>query len=78
MKNLFILFLVLIASQLAAQTTYLHCGQLFDATSKELQAKMTIVVEGNRITNVAQGYLRAEDSITVIDLKDQTVMPGHD
>ena len=76
MKNLFILFLVPIASQLAAQTTYLHCGQLFDATSKELQTKMTIVVEGNQITNVAKGYLRAADSITVIDLKDQTVMPG--
>ncbi len=76
MKNLFILFLVLIASQLAAQTTYLHCGQLFDATSNELQSKMTIVVEGNKITNVAKGYLRAADSITVIDLKDQTVMPG--
>jgi len=76
MKNLFTLFLVLIAIQLTAQTTYLHCGQLFDATSKELQAKMTIVVEGNQITNVAKGYLRAEDSITVIDLKDQTVMPG--
>ncbi len=76
MKNLFILFLVLIASQLAAQTTHLHCGQLFDATSNELQSKMTIVVEGNKITNVAKGYLRAADSITVIDLKDQTVMPG--
>lgn len=78
MKNLFTLFLVLIASQLAAQTTYLHCGQLFDATSKDLQTKMTIVVEGNQITNITRGYLRAEEGVevTVIDLKDQTVMPG--
>lgn len=77
MKNLFILFISLIVFQLTAQTTYLHCGQLFDATSKALQTKMTVVLEGNQITNVAKGYLRpTEEGATVIDLKDHTVMPG--
>lgn len=63
-------------TQMTAQTTYLHCGQLFDATGTTLQSKMTIIVEGNAITGVQQGYVRPEGDAEVIDLKDHTVMPG--
>ena len=61
---------------LAGQTTYLHCGQLFDATDESLQSKMTIVVEGNKIVRVEAGYTRPGEGGIAIDLKDQTVMPG--
>ena len=59
-----------------AQITYLHCGQLFDATNENLQNEMTIVVEGNRILRVEEGYTSPEEGAAAIDLKDQTVMPG--
>lgn len=59
-----------------SQTTYLHCGQLFDATSEEIQSQMTIIVDSNRIRSVVDGYVQPKEEATVIDLKDRTVMPG--
>ncbi len=59
-----------------AQITYLHCGQLFDATNENLQNEMTIVVEGNRILRIEEGYTTPEEDAVTIDLKEQTVMPG--
>lgn len=59
-----------------AQKTYLHCGKLIDCTNEDVQSEMTIVVEGNKIVAVEKGYLRAESGAIVIDLKNQTVMPG--
>ncbi|MCB0636203.1 MAG: amidohydrolase family protein [Lewinella sp.] len=61
---------------LSAQTTYLHCGRLFDATNLELQTEMTVIVTGNTISRVEKGYLTPETEAIVIDLTDQTVMPG--
>lgn len=75
--NLFLFSLLVCGlTQMTAQTTYLHCGQLFDATSSTLKSKMTIVVEGNTITSVEEGYARPDGDAEVIDLKDHTVMPG--
>lgn len=75
--NLFLFSLLVCGlTQMTAQTTYLHCGQLFDATSSTLKSKMTIVVAGNTITSVEEGYARPDGDAEVIDLKDHTVMPG--
>lgn len=38
--------------------------------------KVTVIVEGNKITGVEKGYKKAPKSVTAIDLKDRTVMPG--
>lgn len=56
--------------------TLIHAGNLFSATDDSLQSRMTIVVDGNKITAVKKGYISAEDGDTVIDLKNHTVMPG--
>ena len=37
---------------LTAQITYLHGGQLFDATNGSLQNEMTILVEGSPMVRV--------------------------
>ncbi len=75
--NLFLFSLLVCGlTPMTAQTTYLHCGQLFDATSSTLKSKMTIVVEGNTITSVQEGYTRPDGDAEVVDLKDHTVMPG--
>lgn len=58
------------------QTTYLHCGKLIDGISNNVQPEMTVIIEGTKITDIKKGYQPATGSITVIDLKNKTVMPG--
>jgi len=70
------ILLLFCGSYLQAQTSYLHCGQVYDMTSKKSQSKMTIIVEGERIKEIKSGYLDAPADATVIDLKNKTVMPG--
>jgi len=77
MKNL--LFTVLFTAScfyLIGQTSYLHCGSVYDMTSKKSKKDMTIIVEGDRITDIKSGYVDAPDEVIVIDLKDKVVMPG--
>lgn len=59
-----------------AQRTIIHCGNLIDGRSNEVQTQMTIVVEGNKIVSVAKGYAKAGANETLIDLSKKTVMPG--
>ncbi|MEO0339737.1 MAG: amidohydrolase family protein [Bacteroidota bacterium] len=61
---------------LQAQTTYLHCGRLIDATSSDVKSEMTIVVEGDKITQILSGYAQVPAEAQGVDLKDKTVMPG--
>ena len=77
MKKIITLFSLLFTIFLSAQSTYLHCGKLIDTKKGEVLNKMTIVVTGNKITDVRKGYIKApsrEDK--TIDLTTKTVMPG--
>lgn len=56
--------------------TLIHAGNAFTGTSDKLKSKVTIVVEGNKIEAIKNGYMQPSDGDTVIDLKDATVMPG--
>jgi imidazolonepropionase-like amidohydrolase len=78
MKRLYYLIVCLfLAGLLPAQTTYLHCGRLLSmAGGVDIQTAVTVVVEGNKITGIKQGYQSAPAGATTIDLKDKTVMPG--
>ena len=58
------------------QTKYIYCGKLIDGIGNNAQSEITIIVEGNKITDVKKGYLQAPSGVTTIDLKRQTVMPG--
>ncbi|WP_207435700.1 amidohydrolase family protein [Sabulibacter ruber] len=62
--------------QAAAQRTYLHCGRLIDGLRNQPQTEMTVVVEGNQIVGVEKGYTAPAAGARVIDLKNQTVLPG--
>jgi len=59
-----------------SQTTYLHCGSVLDCKGNSAAKEQTIIIEKNKIQSIAKGYLEAPNDIIVIDLKDQTVMPG--
>lgn len=64
------------AISLNAQKTILHCGKLIDGISDQVQSKMSVIIEGNKIISVESGYTRGGNDDTVVDLKNKTVMPG--
>ncbi len=75
-KHLAALAAMLLTICASAQTTYLHCGRLIDCISNEAKSEMTIIVDGNHITEVRKGYATAPAGSAVIDLRSKTVMPG--
>ena len=77
MKTLFRTLVLLFTVSLTAQNTYLHCGKLIDTESGKVLTEKTIVVSGNKISSVQNGYVTPKSSEdTVVDLKSKTVMPG--
>ena len=77
MKRTLLLTLITISLQfIYAQQQYLHCGQLIDGESNQVQNEMTVIINGNKIERIVKGYVVVPQSATLIDLKDKTVMPG--
>jgi len=74
-------FLMLFASAPAvlADTTIIHAGELLAVPGKAAKSRQTIVIEDDRIVEIRKGYSdpgEFEGEVTVIDLKDQFVLPG--
>ena len=65
-----------IAGGLGAQTTVLHCGSLIDVEALAIRGERTIVVQDGRIASVSEGFAPSNPNSTVVDLRDQTCMPG--
>ncbi len=59
-----------------AQDTYLHCGAIMDVQTGKFAKEKTIVVVGNTIKSILDGYVQGQVADQVIDLKSKTVMPG--
>ena len=76
MRKLFFLFLFSIPALLSAQRTLLHCGRLIDVKNGSVLTEQTILIEGNKISDIQKGYVGGTGSDMVIDLKRCTVMPG--
>jgi len=66
----------LFTQTLLAQKTILHCGQLIDVKQLQVQKEMSVIIEGNKITDVVKGYAKPSEKDNVIDLSAKTVMPG--
>lgn len=76
MKKLFlIVFTILIAQTISAQTSYILCGKLIDTKSGKILKEKTIIVKENKITAVKDGYIMPRGN-NLIDLRDKVVMPG--
>ena len=58
-----------------AQQTILQCGKLIDPKTGKVSSNVSIVVEGNKIVEVKDGFANNAGA-TIIDLKTKTVMPG--
>jgi imidazolonepropionase-like amidohydrolase len=59
-----------------AQKTILHCGKLIDPKNRKVLSEVSIIIEGDKITEVKNGYVLSAPSDKIIDLKNKTVMPG--
>ena len=76
MRKLLIALFLFIVTNTFAQRTIIHCGQLIDVKTGQVMKEMSIVVEGNKITDVIKGYTVAGKTDKLVDLKNKTVMPG--
>jgi imidazolonepropionase-like amidohydrolase len=70
------LLTVATAMSAAPSRQLLHAGTLIDGVSETPRREVTIVVEGERITEIVAGYRAAGPDEEVIDLKSHFVMPG--
>ncbi|MDB5457750.1 MAG: amidohydrolase [Caulobacter sp.] len=65
------------APALAAEPlTFVQAGRLLaDPATGKIETAKTLVIQGGRIVRIADGYV-SEPGATVVDLKDQFVLPG--
>ena len=77
MKKILLIICFCIASlHVFSQKTYIWCGTLIDAISNEAKKNMTVVVDGNKIVSIENGFTTVPPDARSIDLKTKTVMPG--
>lgn len=77
MQRFILLLVILFSITVNAQDTYLHCGKIINTKKGTIENTKTIVVSGNKIVAINNGFTKPKDAtVTVIDLKSKTVMPG--
>ena len=59
-----------------AQNTILHCGKLIDVVNSKVLTNYSIIITGNKISGVQEGFAAGTPKDNIIDLKNNTVMPG--
>jgi len=76
MRKLLLIASLLAASFVHAQKTIIYCGKLVDVINSKVLSNYTIIAEGNKVTDIQEGFVKAGAGDKVIDLKNKTVMPG--
>ncbi len=77
MRTISFILVILISAVSAAQDTYLHCGKIIDAKQGKVLTGKTIIVAGNTIKAIEDGFSNPTNpNDVVVDLKDETVLPG--
>ncbi len=78
MKSIVTLIVALITTiSIQAQQTFIQCGHLIDTKSGTIVKEKTIIVEGNKIIKIENGFLSSKKkNDVVVNLKDKVVMPG--
>lgn len=76
MKKLFFLIAMVCTLGSFGQKTYLHCGNLMDVQTGNVLSQKTIVVSGNKIMEIQNGYVSGGAEDKIIDLKNKVVLPG--
>ena len=70
---------VLAAGQVSAQSApvvVIHAGVLIDRPGEPVRREASVVIRGDRIESVSNGFVAPPPGAVLIDLKDRTVLPG--
>ena len=67
---------LLCTGTLLSAKTLIHAGQLIDGRADTARRNVTVTVDGDRITGIADGFTAPAAGDTVVDLKSATLMPG--
>lgn len=67
---------LLCTGTLLSAKTLLHAGNLIDGRADTARPNVTVTIEGDRITGIADGFATPAPGDVVIDLKSATLMPG--
>jgi imidazolonepropionase-like amidohydrolase len=59
-----------------AQNTILHCGSLIDGIGNAPRKNVSVIITGNKISDVKEGFVKGTAQDKIIDLSRQTVTPG--
>lgn len=87
MNRLLVIFLALVGSVILAinplqaqnsdtTNTYIHCGAIIKVDSSRYVTEKTVIVAGDLIVDILDGYVSVPDSAQLIDLKGHTILPG--
>jgi imidazolonepropionase-like amidohydrolase len=72
--------LLMLAAPAAAQqvrpVTYIQAGALLDRPGQPPRGASTVVIEGDRITAVRDGFVAPPAGATLVDLRNRFVLPG--
>ena len=76
-KLLSIICGIVFATTVNAQDIYIQSGKVIDTKSGKILTEKTIIVSGDRIKSVEDGYVQPKnDGDSLIDLRGMTVLPG--
>jgi imidazolonepropionase-like amidohydrolase len=77
MRRLLIALTLLVTLPFASYAkTIVRCGHLIDGVSKTARTNVSIIIEKGRFTNIVDGVVLPDPGDDVVDLSNQTVMPG--
>lgn len=68
-----LLGVIMYTLSLNGQTTAIQCGQLYTMEDERSLQSVTVMIAGDSIVSIVDGYATADE---VIDLQDYTVLPG--
>lgn len=75
-RSTFILVAAVLLAGSTRAATLVHAGRLIDGVSDAARSNVTLVIEGDSITAVRDGFAPPAEGDSVIDLSEATVLPG--
>ncbi|MDJ0926750.1 MAG: amidohydrolase family protein [Gammaproteobacteria bacterium] len=79
MRTAIVILSLLAGAVCQADTTVIHAGTLLATPGSEPRSRQTIIIDGNRISDVRDGFADPSSlpgEVTAIDLSDKFVLPG--
>lgn len=68
--------LSLFSVERADAVTIVHAGRLIDGRRDLPRERVSVLIHDGKITRIAEGFMAPQEGDVVVDLSDQTVLPG--